>query len=64
MFVRLKRVGACRYLQLVESFRVDDKPGQRVLATLGRQVYARREHGGQRLHAPYQRLAIEFDLFA
>ena len=36
MFVRLKRVRSYRYLQLVESIRVDDKPRQRVLATLGR----------------------------
>ena len=35
MFVRLKRVGSYRYLQLVESVRADDKPRQRVLATLG-----------------------------
>jgi len=36
MFVRLKRVRSYRYLQLVESVRADDKPRQRVLATLGR----------------------------
>jgi transposase len=36
MFVRLKRVRSYRYLQLVESIRADDKPRQRVLATLGR----------------------------
>jgi len=36
MFVRLKTVGCYRYLQLVESVRADDKPRQRVLATLGR----------------------------
>jgi transposase len=36
MFVRLKRVRSYRYLQLVESVRVADKPRQRVLATLGR----------------------------
>jgi len=36
MFVRLKRVRSYRYLQLVESIREDDKPRQRVLATLGR----------------------------
>jgi transposase len=36
MFVRLKRVRSYRYLQLVESVRAEDKPRQRVLATLGR----------------------------
>jgi transposase len=36
MFVRLKRVRSYRYLQLVESVRTNDKPRQRVLATLGR----------------------------
>ena len=36
MFVRLKRVRSYRYLQLVESVREEDKPRQRVLATLGR----------------------------
>jgi transposase len=36
MFVRLKRVRCYRYLQLVESVRTDNKPRQRVLATLGR----------------------------
>jgi transposase len=36
MFVRVKRVRDYRYLQLVESVRADDKPRQRVLATLGR----------------------------
>jgi transposase len=36
MFVRLKRVRSYRYLQLVESIRAEDKPRQRVLATLGR----------------------------
>ena len=36
MFVRLKRVRSYRYLQLVKSIRADDKPRQRVLATLGR----------------------------
>src|SRR6266498_3030530 len=36
MFVRLNRVRSYRYLQLVESVRADDKPRQRVLATLGR----------------------------
>src|SRR5437867_4105845 len=36
MFVRLKRVRSYRYLQLVESIRAQDKPRQRVLATLGR----------------------------
>jgi transposase len=36
MFIRLKRVRSYRYLQLVESVRTNDKPRQRVLATLGR----------------------------
>jgi transposase len=36
MFVRLKRVRSYRYLQLVQSVRAEDKPRQRVLATLGR----------------------------
>ncbi len=36
MFVRQKHVGGYTYLQLVESVRVNGKPRQRVVATLGR----------------------------
>ena len=36
MFVRAKKSGAYRYLQLVHNERVDGKVRQRVLATLGR----------------------------
>ena len=35
-YVRLKRVRSYRYLQWVESVRAEDKPRQRVWATLGR----------------------------
>jgi transposase len=36
MFFRPKRVGAYTYLQIVENRRVDGKPRQRVVATVGR----------------------------
>ena len=36
MFVRAKKSGAYRYLQLVHNERIDGKVRQRVLATLGR----------------------------
>jgi len=36
MFVRIKRVGAYAYLQLVRTERCGGRPPQRVLATLGR----------------------------
>ena len=35
MFVRVKPVGKYRYLQIVESIRVDGKNRQKVLGTLG-----------------------------
>ncbi len=36
MFFRVKRTGTYAYLQVVESFRQDQRVQQRVLATLGR----------------------------
>ena len=36
MFFRRKRAGAAEYLQIVRSERVDGKPRQTVVATLGR----------------------------
>lgn len=45
MFLREKNVGGKRYLQLVENKRVDGKPKQRVIASLGR--IDRLEESGQ-----------------
>ncbi len=36
MFARLKNSGNYQYLQIVQSKRIDGKPRQRVIATLGR----------------------------
>ena len=36
MFFRIKKTGDRAYLQIVESYRQDGQPRQRVIATLGR----------------------------
>jgi antitoxin (DNA-binding transcriptional repressor) of toxin-antitoxin stability system len=43
MYFRTKRSGGFEYLQMVESHRVNGKPRQTVLATLGRNLVERGE---------------------